>query len=355
MLPTSHPTHAALLEHPADILAFAALHTPNCALVILTGTEGGGVRAPGAMMAVTAAGDVAGYVSGGCVDADICARAQAALHDREASVTLRYGAGSPYFDLPLPCGGALEVMICPAPPRALLESVCEALQGRRSAGLLLTRGGELRAAEPAQTGWVDAGFAMAMRPGLQLRLAGRGADLVALARLGAAAGMAVHVETPDDTCLQQVRAAGVSRVQRLTTPADITANKDDGHTAFVLLFHDLNWDVALLSDALAGQAFYVGAVGSARTQSRRRGELAAAGVPRERLQRLRGPVGLIASMRDASTLAVSVLGEIIAADQSRSQLPQSNRQSGPSTRAEPAPQRRLDSLAGGAVERGLGG
>jgi xanthine dehydrogenase accessory factor len=36
------------------------------------------------------------------------------------------------------------------------------------------------------------------------------------------------------------------------------------------------------------------------------------GVPRDRIARLRGPVGLIPSARDAGTLAVSVLAEVLA-------------------------------------------
>ena len=46
-------------SHPVDILQFLAQAMTGgekCALVAVTGTEGGGVRAPGALMAVTGSG-----------------------------------------------------------------------------------------------------------------------------------------------------------------------------------------------------------------------------------------------------------------------------------------------------------
>ncbi|MGB3625931.1 MAG: NTP transferase domain-containing protein, partial [Henriciella sp.] len=88
---------------------------------------------------------------------------------------------------------------------------------------------------------------------------------------------------------------------------------DDPYTAFILMFHDTDWETPLLKQVLAGPAFYVGAVGSSKTQARRLDGLRQAGLAEPVLQRVRGPVGLIPSMRDASMLAVSTLAEIVEA------------------------------------------
>ncbi|MBI1186685.1 MAG: hypothetical protein GC206_05040 [Alphaproteobacteria bacterium] len=44
---------------------------------------------------------------------------------------------------------------------------------------------------------------------------------------------------------------------------------DDPSTAFALMFHDPDWEDELLQDALAGPAFFVGAVGARATHARR--------------------------------------------------------------------------------------
>ncbi|MFW6027943.1 MAG: XdhC family protein [bacterium] len=102
------------LEHAKDIfgkwLTWKA--EGGVALVIVTSTDGGAVRAPGAMMAVSESGEQAGYISGGCIDADVVLQAQGAIKSGKPQL-LRYGAGSPFIDLPLPCGGTIEVVILP--------------------------------------------------------------------------------------------------------------------------------------------------------------------------------------------------------------------------------------------------
>ena len=68
-------------HHPVDVLGFARKAQPEgtrVALIVLTEVTGGAMRAPGALMCVTKSGDVAGYVSNGCVDADIIF--QASVH-----------------------------------------------------------------------------------------------------------------------------------------------------------------------------------------------------------------------------------------------------------------------------------
>ncbi|MBD0330106.1 MAG: XdhC family protein, partial [Thermoleophilia bacterium] len=69
---------------------------------------------------------------------------------------------------------------------------------------------------------------------------------------------------------------------------------------------------------LASDAFYVGALGSRRTQARRRERLAAAGVDAEQLERLAGPCGLDIGASTPAETAVSILAEILAVRASRS-------------------------------------
>jgi xanthine dehydrogenase accessory factor len=87
--------------------------------------------------------------------------------------------------------------------------------------------------------------------------------------------------------------------------------RSDPWTAIVFLFHDHDWEEALLPQALRLPALYFGAVGSKRTHHARLAMLQAAGVPEPFYRALRGPVGLIPATRDPATLALSILAEVV--------------------------------------------
>lgn len=286
-------------EHPEDVLSQWLDWRADgpAALVVVTAIEGGAVRAPGALMAVNEAGAIAGYISGGCIDSDVALQAQNTLRTGKAK-QLRYGAGSPFTDLPLPCGGAIEVTIIPDADTAQLKSVRDQLMSRKTAHLDL---------DPLD------GFAPVYVPKPRLRIAGRGADCLALARVAQAAGLDVHLQLRDGEDVTAANDQGFERVTPLETPSDIPPAHDDAWTAFILMFHDTHWEGPLLKQALDGPAFYIGAVGSRKTHARRWEALKADGVSDVAFERVRGPIGLIPSMRDASMLAVSVLAEIVAA------------------------------------------
>src|SRR5207244_6683141 len=73
-------------------------------------------------------------------------------------------------------------------------------------------------------------------------------------------------------------------------PDEALAHVEPDHaTAVVVLTHDDRFDIPALRGALAGEAFYVGALGSRRNQARRRERLPEAGVPEDALARISGP------------------------------------------------------------------
>ncbi|HEY6698970.1 MAG TPA: XdhC family protein [Acidimicrobiales bacterium] len=82
--------------------------------------------------------------------------------------------------------------------------------------------------------------------------------------------------------------------------------------AVVVLSHDPTVDTPVLVAALAAGVGYVGALGSRRTQEKRRERLTAAGATDEDLDALRGPAGLDLGGTTASEVALSICAEVLA-------------------------------------------
>ena len=94
--------------------------------------------------------------------------------------------------------------------------------------------------------------------------------------------------------------------------------RPDHGTAVVVLTHDDKFDVPALRSALGTEAFYVGAIGSRRTQARRREHLLEAGVAEEQLARIHGPTGLDIGADSPAETAFSILAEALAVRSGRS-------------------------------------
>ena len=308
-------------EHPLDVLRAARNmcgEAGGCALIFISGTEGGAMRATGAVMAVSATGDHAGYLSAGCIDSDVKIHAVAAIKSGKLT-RLRYGNGSPFIDIKLPCGGAIDLIICPRPSPDTLDWAIQCLEQRTEVWLTLDNDGVMIPGDAERAS--EAAFSVCYRPPLKVRIAGHGADCLALARLCHASGFVTRIQTPSEDMADYSTAnipaeVEIKRLTARTLPDD---HEDDRWTAFVLLFHQHEWEGPLLRQALSGPAFYIGAVGSRRTHDIRCEALRSDGYSDADIARIHGPVGLVPKMRDASMLAISTLAEIITAHHARSQ------------------------------------
>ncbi|WP_306120163.1 MULTISPECIES: XdhC family protein [unclassified Roseitalea] len=302
----------------APLAVLAAARTPGV-LAVITGVEGPSYRPLGAMMAFAAAGGQTGSLSSGCVEADLAIHAQTALGEGRP-LAVRYGRGSPFIDIQLPCGGGLEILLVPDPDRAVLDEVCGRLAARGPITLRIDAdSGALGIDDAAATGWQGTAFAVHLQPELQFLTFGKGPEASTFAALARSAGYRAMLLSPDEETLAHGRQAGCAtrHLARRAMPADIAP---DGWTAVTLFFHDHDWEPPIIEAVLESPAFYIGAQGSRRARQARDLDLEARGVAREAIARVRGPIGLIASARDPRTLAVSVIAEILdAARQARLQ------------------------------------
>lgn len=102
-------------------------------------------------------------------------------------------------------------------------------------------------------------------------------------------GIALHAEWPDEVIPQ----IGL-----------------DPRTALIALTHDPKIDDPALHAALKSDVFYIGALGSKKTQASRGERLKAAGFTEEQVARIHGPIGLNIGAKGAPEIAVSIMGEV---------------------------------------------
>lgn len=87
----------------------------------------------------------------------------------------------------------------------------------------------------------------------------------------------------------------------------------DSRTALIALTHDPKIDDPALNAALRSDLFYVGALGSKKTQAARRARLVEGGFSDADISRIRGPIGLSIGAKGAPEIAVSIMAEMTRA------------------------------------------
>lgn len=279
-------THARLDEQ--EIPLARLLEGDRACLCLITAVEGPSYRPLGAGMVVDAQGRRSGNLSSGCIEDDVVLHAQAALRHGKGKV-LVYGRGSPFMDLQLPCGGRLDVTLIPDPDRALLQDIADLLAARKEARMTVTPDGRLGTDAPD-------GLVLDLLPHLRVLTFGTGPEASHFTQLARAVGLEAVLHSDEGTPGSVPLTAGWTA---------------DWRTAVAMFFHDHAREAELLEKALASPAFFVGAQGSARVRAAREATLSAQGVPVADIARLENPFGLVPHARDARSLAVGVLAQIL--------------------------------------------
>jgi xanthine dehydrogenase accessory factor len=301
------------LNGDSDVLRFAeaelCLGRPM-ALATIVKLDGPFSRPIGAQLAIAGDKRFAGSISGGCLEQALTEEAQIAMKEG-TNRTLRYGVGSPYLDVRLPCGGGLDIYLDVSVDRAVLTRAIALGRARRSFSFLFDpalKRSSLRIEESAVSP-KPGEFVRRFDPKLRILLAGRGWEIVAMSQLAQTANADIIVASQEPATLEYCRPYADELIA-LTVPRAIPKLPLDEHTAVACLFHEHEWEARLLLDALRSPAFYVGALGSKQTHQRRLETLDALGATPAEIARLKGPIGLFAS-RDPRSLAVSALAEIM--------------------------------------------
>jgi len=325
-----------------DVERWVSEGTPVATATVLE-TWGSAPRPAGGKMAVPADGRIAGSVSGGCVENAVVEAARQTLATGIPQ-RLKFGiADDTAWGVGLACGGSIEVFV-ECLPAELFGAIREALrEERRAAVATVVAGtsdrlgrkvaafddgrvlGELdgAAADAARSGLaggasrrVESGgeeiFVDVLAPSAKLVIVGGVHIAIALVTLSKAVGYRTILVDPREAFGNAGRFPHADQILNAWPDRGLAEAGLHAGTAVAVLTHDPKLDDPAILTALRSPAFYVGALGSRKTQEKRRRRLLEAGATEEELSRLHGPIGLPLGGRSPEEIAMAIMAEVVA-------------------------------------------
>lgn len=315
----------------------------NYALATVIQTWGSAPRPVGAVMAISEELDMAGSVSGGCVEGAVVKAAKQVMENGRPQI-LPFGVSNDEaWSVGLTCGGKVTVLLEPVSrqkdvnqrlyrnlkqhdpcilvsklqeddmerslispdgkqigkqvPAEVVEAALEAYQSRKSGQAALASGDWFLRIYP--------------RPS-RLLIIGAAHIAVDLVHLAHYFGFEPIVIDPRGIFTDRTVFSTPPKELIRDWPAEVLPNYDfDAYTYAVLLSHDPKIDDQALHLLLDSNIAYIGALGSSRTHAKRVVRLEAAGFSAEAIARIHGPIGVNISARSAREIALSIIAELI--------------------------------------------
>jgi xanthine dehydrogenase accessory factor len=341
----------------------------SVALARVIELDGSGPRLPGAAMAVTGESEVAGSVSGGCVEGAVVGEALEVLATGEGRMVTFGYSDDEALAVGLTCGGTIHLFIEPLDEAGsgMVEKLTDLLaddspcalatvvdgpgvgakmlvlpehaDGETVVGTLGDAGLDRVAARDAR-GELAAGrsgvrhygrhgeareetvqlFVESYAPPPRMLVFGAVDFTAALVRVAKVLGYRVTVCDAREVFATRQRFPLADEVV-VDWPDRLLDKVGSGlgpRDAVCVLTHDNKFDVPAIVSALATDVGYIGVMGSRRTHESRLVRLREAGVDDAGLARLRSPIGLDIGARTPEETAISILSEMITLRTGRS-------------------------------------
>jgi xanthine dehydrogenase accessory factor len=287
----------------------------------------------GTHMLVHNDGRFVGSVSGGCVEGDVLARATEVIASGTHQAH-RYGVSDgAAWEVGLPCGGDISVLIQPVCEDDLLDRIAVA----RAAGKSVLIGTDIGTGmshvvqglspdgdcpsdtearperDSSHAGTVPIRvFTNLYAPAKRVLIIGAVEIAASLAAIARQLDVTPTIIDPRARFLTAERFPGVTLDDRWPDEA-IAALAPDDRSAIITLSHDPKIDDPALIAALATPVSYIAALGSKRSHHARLDRLRAAGVDAAALERIEGPAGVTINSITAAEIALSIAGGMVRA------------------------------------------
>ncbi|MBV8636643.1 MAG: XdhC family protein [Candidatus Eremiobacteraeota bacterium] len=280
-----------------DVFASAARWLQNdkpFALATLIAARNSSPSPLGTTVAVSDDGEVAGNIGAGCYESDVIEACLQTLRDgqlRKLSIDL---SSTDEITGTAGCGGTIDIVAW-LPGTTFAENERAIARGDADVRVVISD---------------DTQFTVPAKP----RLIVVGATSLAQAIASFARLLDFYVIVVDPRPVFATR-------ERIPDADELIVEWPDAYleralnerAAVVVVSHDPKFDLPALRTALASDAWYIGLLGSRRSQAARREALRAMNVKDEALARIHGPVGLDLGGETAPETAVSILAQIVAA------------------------------------------
>lgn len=302
------------------------------ALATVVQTWGSAPRRMGSQLIVDADGAFQGSVSGGCVEAEVLARAADVIRTGKPDMVESGVADETAWRAGLSCGGSIRIYIERA-DRDLLRALNVERRARRAvavltdletgANRLIRSGDEL---PPAFQPKIGRNFAHGVSALVEAdsktlfcnmhlpspRFAIIGAVHIAQVLAPMARMVGYDVEVIDPRTAFATRQRFPDSTLYAEWPQDVfAAHPLDPYTAVAVMTHDPKIDDGALIAALQAGCFYVGALGSRKSHAKRLQRLEIAGMDHAMLARIEGPIGLAIGASNPAEIAVSILARLV--------------------------------------------
>ena len=286
------------------------------ALASVVATRRSAPRPVGSKLAVSEQGELAGSVSGGCVESDVVLAAQEVLGGGEPRLVTYGITDDMAFGIGLPCGGEIDVYVeelrDEVRPEVLLTVVAGEGVGERLHDPELEQEARRRGRSHAFVLDERTIFADVQAPPPRLFVYGAIDTAEALCRAAKLLGWRTAVADARASFATPERIPSADELLVLWPDEALASVQPDVDTAVLVLTHDDKFDLPLIDGVLRTDAFYVGWLGSRRNQERRRGLLLERGFDQDDLERIAGPAGLDVGADSPAETALSMLAEILA-------------------------------------------
>jgi xanthine dehydrogenase accessory factor len=329
------------------------------ALASVIHVEGSSYRRAGARMLVDDEGMMTGAISGGCLEGDALRKAQLVIAQQDPKL-ISYDTSDEEdmsIGVQLGCAGVIQVLFEPIAasqdPIALFRKLLskrqkavlvtvynpDKTQDQFGTCLLLEEDGKITSHVPVsleklitedaekvlqeqsssykQYQYQDSkltAFLEFIPPPTSLIVIGAGNDAIPLVNIGSQLGWDVRVVDGRSTHARADRFQGACQV--LVSKPELILNqvKIDEHTAFVLMTHNYNYDLAMLKALLQTAVAYIGVLGPKKKLDRMLDEIIASGTEMtdEITNRIFGPVGLEIGAETSEEIALSIIAEVKA-------------------------------------------
>lgn len=295
-------------------------------------TYGSSPRPIGSMMIYHPDRGIIGSLSGGCIEQELMLQLASQQPSDEVlcPTVIRYGESpEEQSRLALPCGGHLDILLEKITPAekdhfALIEQTLDSRSWITREVDLTT--GDIKTLTHSPTALANAetppltnghdihrsehSIIHALKPHDKLLLVGAGEVARCLAEIATQLDFEITLCDFRDEFLQGWQVDGVNVIKAMPDEL-IDSDFNDKHCAIVALAHDPRVDDMAMMQALKTEAFYVGAMGSMITSSKRRQRLTELELSRDQIDKLHAPIGLNIHSRTPYEIAISIAAQLI--------------------------------------------